>query len=110
MSVTGIADAVDTMNSLSRGMNDVAYVVGVGAEYGAYVEFGTSKMAAQPYLIPATQEVMNAEFDRHEAAATSMEDLVRRLAVAIEKNARDNAPEDTGHLKGSIEAFPAGVV
>lgn len=31
--------------------------VGVGAEYGVYVEFGTSKMGAQPYLTPAVEEV-----------------------------------------------------
>ncbi|MDD6484516.1 MAG: HK97 gp10 family phage protein [Clostridiales bacterium] len=27
--------------------------VGTNKEYGAYVEFGTYKMAAQPYLVPA---------------------------------------------------------
>lgn len=31
-------------------------VVKVGAEYGHYVEFGTTKMAAQPYLIPAAEQ------------------------------------------------------
>lgn len=31
--------------------------VGVGVAYGPYVEFGTSKMAAQPYLTPAVEAV-----------------------------------------------------
>ena len=31
-------------------------VVGFAAEYSAHQEFGTSKMAAQPYLRPAMQE------------------------------------------------------
>lgn len=28
-------------------------VIGAGASYAAYVEFGTCKMAAQPFLVPA---------------------------------------------------------
>ena len=35
-------------------------IVGVGANYGLFVELGTSKMGAQPYLFPAV--------DRHEPA------------------------------------------
>jgi len=31
--------------------------VTVGASYGAYVEFGTRKMAAQPYFLPAIAAV-----------------------------------------------------
>ncbi len=31
--------------------------VRVGAEYGAFVEFGTRRMAARPYLIPAVEQV-----------------------------------------------------
>jgi len=30
----------------------------VGVEYGAFVELGTSRMAAQPYLTPAVSEAM----------------------------------------------------
>ena len=32
--------------------------VDAGAEYAVYVEFGTYKMGALPYLIPATEEVV----------------------------------------------------
>lgn len=39
-----------------------AYVA-VGANYGAFVELGTSKMAAQPYLIPAADAVRPAFTD-----------------------------------------------
>lgn len=31
--------------------------VSVGVEYGAYVEYGTGKMAAQPYLTPAADQI-----------------------------------------------------
>lgn len=34
--------------------------VNVWAEYGIYVELGTSRMAAQPYLVPAIEAAYNA--------------------------------------------------
>lgn len=33
------------------------WIVGVGAEYGAYVELGTVNMAAQPFLVPGVLAV-----------------------------------------------------
>lgn len=36
---------------------DIILVVGSPVEYAVYVEFGTSKMEAQPYLRPALEEV-----------------------------------------------------
>ena len=36
---------------------DLAARVDVGAEYGIYVEFGTRKMRAQPFLEPAAEQV-----------------------------------------------------
>ena len=38
-------------------------VVVVGAEYGAYVEFGTYKMPARPFLYPAVQMYADDFFD-----------------------------------------------
>lgn len=35
----------------------LAWVVEVGADYGIYQEFGTRRMAARPYLIPAVEQV-----------------------------------------------------
>ncbi|MGM9935765.1 MAG: HK97-gp10 family putative phage morphogenesis protein [Candidatus Ornithomonoglobus sp.] len=35
---------------------DNSVIVGTNKEYAGYVEFGTCKMAAQPYLIPALVE------------------------------------------------------
>jgi HK97 gp10 family phage protein len=35
---------------------NVVAVVGTGVEYAAYVELGTSRMAAQPYLGPAVED------------------------------------------------------
>jgi HK97 gp10 family phage protein len=41
---------------------NVIAVVGPCVEYSEYVEFGTHKMGAQPYLTPAVEEV-SKEFD-----------------------------------------------
>lgn len=41
----------------ARRMGDFYWVVAVGAEYGAYVELGTTRAAAQPYLLPAVLTV-----------------------------------------------------
>ena len=35
------------------------YYVGTNVHYAPYVEFGTRKMAAQPYLRPAAKKVVN---------------------------------------------------
>ena len=109
MSVTGVRGAVRAIETIKSGWtSNAAWVVGVGAEYGAYVEFGTSKMDAQPYLFPAARFVMRTRFDEIQAQANTLDDLVELLAIEIEAEAKRRAPVDTGNLRGSIEAFPAG--
>ncbi len=39
--------------SIDAESDGMSAVITAGAEYAAYVEFGTSKSAAQPYLVPA---------------------------------------------------------
>ncbi len=39
--------------SIHGQVDGITAMVGTNKEYAAYVEFGTYKMAAQPYLIPA---------------------------------------------------------
>lgn len=88
-----------------------AWIVAVGVEYGAYVEFGTSRNQPQPYLFPAADKVMRSDFQRLERAChrakNPTETLIESLALAIEREAKRRAPVDTGALRASIEAAPA---
>ena len=50
-------DVAKLMDEVEPPPDDQTAYVAVGAEYGIYVEYGTSKMAAQPYLTPAYEFV-----------------------------------------------------
>jgi HK97 gp10 family phage protein len=41
----------------SSKINEHTYHVSDGVEYGIYQELGTSRMAAQPFLVPAVEKV-----------------------------------------------------
>lgn len=59
--------------------NDTTAFVGVGANYGIYVEFGTSRMAAQPYLTPAAEAVAPS----YEAAWQKIEETLRESGIGV---------------------------
>ena len=42
-------------NSISHAVDDNTAIIGTNVEYAPYVELGTSKMDAQPYLRPAVE-------------------------------------------------------
>lgn len=46
-----LRSSIQTMD----GENDLQKIVNVGAEYGIHQEYGTYKMAAHPFLIPAVE-------------------------------------------------------
>ena len=46
-------DTGNLMNSISTSIEGMTAEIGPTADYGIYVELGTSKMAGQPYMAPA---------------------------------------------------------
>ena len=59
----------NSINTTKR--RNLLYWVSDGVEYGIYQEFGTFKMAAQPFMIPAVEE--------------TSDELIQMLGRAIEK-------------------------
>lgn len=59
--------------------NDMTAFVAVAAEYGLFVELGTSKAPAQPYLVPAL-ELVAPQF---KAALSRLEDALRAEMGAL---------------------------
>ena len=45
----------NTITSESHMEGDLTYIVQDGVEYGIFQELGTSRMAAQPFLVPAIE-------------------------------------------------------
>lgn len=100
-SMLGFDDMISALNYESFGSR--TYRVGTNVEYSVYVEFGTSRNEAQPYLRPAVEQAVS-ELDQIANDADSPEELVEMLALKVEEYAKDKAPVDTGNLRGSIEA------
>lgn len=92
------------MNALDYdGFGTQEYRVGTNVEYAVYVEFGTSRMEAQPYLRPAAEQAV-AELDQIADDVDNADELVEELALKIEEYAKERAPVDTGKLRNSISA------
>jgi len=81
--------------------DDAVYVVGSNVEYAIFVEMGTSRMEAQPYLFPAAREAERS-IQRIAGDARGVEEAVKKVALFIERRASENAPVDTGNLQASI--------
>lgn len=97
----GIGGVISALDYESFGTQK--YRVGTNVNYAIHVEFGTSSNQAQPYLRPAVEKAI-AELDDIADSADNTAELVEKFALRIEKYAKENAPVDTGNLRGSISA------
>lgn len=107
MRIAGFADVMNGFQlaeQFAREMRDTVYIVGTNVEYAAFVEFGTSRMQAQPFLFPAARKVAANPGKYGLDEVESGDQLVRKTALAIEREATSEAPVDTGRLQASITA------
>lgn len=80
-------------------------VIADGVNYGLFAEMGTSKMAAQPFLVPAFEQGVRGLGDtlgKAVEAGVSLDSVMSKTAFDIQRMAQENAPVLTGALKNSI--------
>lgn len=82
-------------------------IVADGVEYGLYQETGTSRMAAQPFMVPAVEKVRPGFVEAFKGDEKFMqsERIVEKAARDVERFAKHDAPVDTGALRGSIHVY-----
>lgn len=106
--MTGVLSLNRTIDDItSKWDTNASGVVKTDVHYSVYVEYGTTYMAAQPYLRPATEQIA-----RRVGALAKLSDGVRDLVERVIEEIRDVAkrivPVDTGRLKASITAEMGG--
>lgn len=102
--MNGLGQVLTALESLEITMGtDAVYVVGSNVEYAIHQEFGTSEMSAQPYLRPAVRETQR-NIGKLARQASTGDELIKLVALDIEKRAKQKAPVDTGNLRNSIRA------
>jgi phage gpG-like protein len=99
MTLIGMADVLDALDFDPQG--ESTWIVGTDVEYAVYVEFGTSRNRAQPYLRPAVERAVR-KLDSLDVG--SPDEVAQKLALEIEREAKAEAPVDTGALRASISA------
>ena len=105
MTLAGYADVYQMFDMAQSALPDgpVVWVVGTNVYYSVFVEFGTSKMPAQPFFRPAVRMAernVQSYIQSHE----SLETAIAAIAYDVEGMAKKKAPVDTGRLKSSITA------
>ena len=94
---------------MASGASKASARIGTNIEYGPYVELGTSKQRAQPYLRPAYDE-KRGEALREVAdvlkmnlpGAPKLKTALHAGGLVIEVAAKQKAPVLTGTLRSSI--------
>jgi len=110
MSIFGVTELIDVLEDVkTRYADGVAYVTGPTAEYAIYLEMGTSKMEAYPFLFPAMRDVANSWGKYGDPSAfNSTEAVVKAIAYDIEAQAKKNveAAKSSGRSPGTDSSHP----
>ncbi|MCU4754241.1 hypothetical protein OB919_20035 [Halobacteria archaeon AArc-curdl1] len=99
ISVSGFDTVLDALDYDVSGT--AKYTVKARAEYAVFVEFGSSRNQAQPFIRPAVEQTMR-NIDTLIDDTADSDEIARILAEDIADNSRGNAPVDTGNLRDSI--------
>lgn len=100
----GYSAMMNELDSLKINIeSDAVYVVGTNVKYSIFVEYGTSRMAAQPYFRPAIREI-EREIPVLAEKAGSTDELIKLIALGLERKIAQKAPVDTGNLAASIQS------
>ena len=87
-------------------------IVADGVEYGVHQEFGTSRgVPATMFMTRAVEKHRNELTQAIKQAGgdfTMLENAVVKVAFDVERDAKDNAPVDTGALRNSIHVIDPG--
>lgn len=82
------------LSSISSSSDDWSMTAQADADYAQYVEFGTWKMAAQPYFIPALNQAWDETEPLFQQALLDAQQELQNEIAAIQEGLGDNA--DTG--------------
>lgn len=101
---------IDKIRKMATGSTRAHARIGTNIEYGPYVELGTSRMRAQPYLRPALdekrqealQEVSDVLSSNLVRGGLKLRDALYSGGLVIEAAAKVKAPVLTGTLRSSI--------
>lgn len=100
----GMGSVLTELENLSINIGtDAVYVVGTNVEYAIHQEFGTVNQSGQPHLRPAVRAT-RSRIGSLAQRADSGDDLIRLIALDIERGAKRRAPVDTGNLRASYRS------
>jgi HK97 gp10 family phage protein len=71
----GVQGEGELLPEIDKAEDDTTAYVAVGAEYGVYVNYGTSKMTARPFVEPAVEAVRPG----FESAMAKLEEKLREV-------------------------------
>lgn len=100
LGVTSLLNSVDDITS--KWDSKASGRTTANTEYSVFVEYGTSRMSAQPYMRPAAEQVAR-RVGSMANQADGIDELVRMVCEEIRDVAKTIVPVDTGRLQASIK-------
>lgn len=95
-------DTGNLMSSLDASTDGTEVTAETDCEYAEYVEYGTWKMAAQPYFLPALEEALAAAFDVWVEAREEQYMEVAEILLEEWEEMQEEEEEEDDDSKGSF--------